>query len=153
MSYFYLRDEKGIIATDRHGDPKVNVPKVAVHGGIAFVSVIALIMGGCPVYNVWQQDLEGQAELARAEQNRQIAIEEAKAAEQSAKSYANAEVIRAEGVAEANRIIADGLGGPDGYLRYLWIQNLPNGRTVYIPTEAGMPITEAGREEVIGVEN
>lgn len=149
MSMYYLKDKKGIIMTDRHGDPKINTGRVVAHAGITFVSFVALIMGGCPVYNVWQQDLQGQAELARAEQNRQIAIQEARAAEESAKSYANAEVTRARGVAEANSIIQDGLGGPEGYLRYLWIQNLPHGRTVYIPTEAGMPITEAGREEVI----
>ena len=147
---YYLKDKKGIIATDKYGDPKINVPRIVVHSGIAILGLIALLMGGCPVYNVWQQDLQGRAELARAEQNRQIAIQEAKAAEESAKSYANAEVTRAKGVAEANSIIQDGLGGPEGYLRYLWIQNLPNGRTVYIPTEAGMPITEAGREEVVG---
>lgn len=144
MNYYRTYEDNG-----RHYR-ELNIAKVAIHSGIVCLLVLASIMGGCPVYNVWQQDLQGQAELARAEQNRRIAIEEARAAEESAKSYANAEVIRARGVAEANSIIADGLGGPDGYLRYLWIQQLPDGKTVYVPTEAGLPITEAGRREVVG---
>ena len=50
-------------------------------------------------------------------------------------------------MAEANAIVAEGLGGPEGYLRYLWIQSLgENGQDViYIPTEAGLPILEASR--------
>ena len=145
---YFVKDSEGRFVKGRYGSPMIDVPKVLVHIGMILVGFTALIMGGCPVYNVWQQDLQGRAELARAEQNRQIAIQEARAAEESAKSYANAEVTRARGVAEANSIIADGLGGPEGYLRYLWIQNLPDGKTVYIPTEAGMPITEARRDVV-----
>jgi hypothetical protein len=44
--------------------------------GIALVVMTTLIMGGCPHYRVWQQGLEGEAELKRAQQNRQIAIED-----------------------------------------------------------------------------
>ena len=145
---YYMKQPNGEYISNRYGDLKVNWGKVGVHTGILTLLLVFAIMGGCPVYNVWQQDLQGQAELARAEQNRQIAIEEAKATELSAQSYANAEVIRARGVAEANSIIQDGLGGPDGYLRYLWIQNLPDGKTIYVPTETGMPVTEAGRAVV-----
>jgi hypothetical protein len=32
-----------------------------------------------PYYNVWQQEMSGKAEFAKAEQNRKIKIEEAKA--------------------------------------------------------------------------
>lgn len=68
-------------------------------GLVIFVTVVAYFV---PTYRVWQQNKEGEAELARAEQNRQIAIQEAKAKEESAKSLANAEIIRAEGIAKAN---------------------------------------------------
>lgn len=114
-------------------------------GVFAFFLVVIAMMGGCPVYKVWQQGLEGKAELRRAEQNRQIKIEEAKAVEESSFSLAQAEIIRANGVAEANEIIAGGLGGAEGYLRYLWIQGLNDGKgeRIYIPTEAGIPILEA----------
>ena len=117
---------------------------------LGFVGCIAAPIS-YPYINVWQQRLQGQAELARAEQNRQIVVNEAKAKLEAAKFWAQAEIERAKGVAEANKIIADGLGGPEGYLRYLYIESLKeaeaNGdKIIYIPTEAGLPILEAGRK-------
>jgi regulator of protease activity HflC (stomatin/prohibitin superfamily) len=114
---------------------------------------IAVILGlffGLPLWNVWSEGLGGQAELARAQQNRQIRIEKAKSLSAAAVFEAEAEVARARGVAEANEIIAEGLGGPEGYLRWRFIEMLQetggDGReTIYIPTEAGIPILEAGR--------
>lgn len=117
--------------------------------GIAFIILVILLMGGCPYYNVWEQNLRGQAELARATQNRQIAIQEAQAKEESATHYANAEIERAKGVAKANAIIGDSLKDNEAYLRYLWITEVgtsKDGTTrIYIPTEANIPITEAGK--------
>lgn len=113
--------------------------------------LMALVAGGmygCPRYEVYQKELAGQAELARATQNRQIKIQEANAEKEAAKALAEAEVERARGVAEANKIIGDSLKGNEAYLRYLWIQGLQQGATpqvVYVPTEAGLPILEAGR--------
>lgn len=113
--------------------------------------VILVLLGGAmfilPQWNVWRAELAGKAALAEAENARQVAIEEAKAQEQAAQYYAKAEIARAHGVAEANRIVAEGLGGPEGYLRYLWIQKLGENKqdVIYIPTEAGVPILEAGR--------
>lgn len=115
------------------------------------LAIIGGGIGGCmfgwPQYKVWQQNKEGEAELARAEQNRQIAIQEAKAKEESAKSLANAEIIRAKGVAEANRIIGDSLQNNDAYIHYLWIEALKESKdqVIYVPTEAGIPITESAR--------
>jgi len=100
-----------------------------------------------PYLNVWQQSMAGQAELSHAEFNRQIAICEAMAKKESAKFLSESEIIRAEGVAQANKIIGDSLTGNEGYLRYLWIQGLQtnNMSVVYIPTEANLPILEANR--------
>jgi hypothetical protein len=59
---------------------------------------------------------------------------------------ANAEIARAKGVAEANQIIADSLKNNEAYLRYLWIDKLSdNQNVIYVPTEAGLPLLEAGR--------
>jgi len=113
---------------------------------VGFIIIITcLMMYGCPQYNVWQQGLAGEAELKRATQNRQVKIEEAKAASESAEYFKNAEIIRAEGVKKANDIVQTGLGGPEGYLRYLFINgmNESNCDRVYVPTETMMPITEA----------
>lgn len=100
-----------------------------------------------PYMHVWQESMVGQAELARAESNRQIATLEAVAKKESAKSLSEAEVIRAEGVAQANKIIGDSLTGNEGYLRYLWIQGLQTNQmqVVYVPTEANLPIMESQR--------
>ena len=109
--------------------------------------LIAAGMYGCPQYNVWQQGLSGEADLAKATQNRQIRVQEAQAKMDSAKLLANAEIERAKGVAEANRIIGQSLQNNEAYLRYLWIHNLEVGgnQIIYVPTEAGLPILEAGK--------
>lgn len=99
------------------------------------------------IYDVWAEGMIGQAELARAESNRQIKTLEAKAQLESSKHLADSEIIRARGVAEANKIIGDSLKENEGYLRYLWIQGLQTNQmqVVYIPTEAGLPILESSR--------
>ena len=111
--------------------------------------LISMVIYGYPQYKVWQQRLAGQAELARAEQNRKIAIQEAEAKKESARALAEAEVIRAEGVAKANSIIGESLRGNESYLRYLWIQTLNDNpqNVIYVPTEAGLPILEAGKRQ------
>lgn len=120
---------------------------------IMAVAIVALPMWGCPRYSVWQQGLAGEAKLKEAESSRRIAIEEAKAKLESAKMLADAEKIQAQGVADANRIIADGLAGPGGeaYLRYLWIKGLNDGSSevIYVPTEANLPILEAGKRKAV----
>lgn len=126
-------------------------------GAILALLVIFGGIGGCmsyyPEYAVYQQSMEGKAAYAKAEADRQIRVLEAKAALESAEMTSQAEIQRARGVAEANRIIADGLGGPEGYLRWRYIEMLENtgskgGRDViYIPTEANLPILEAGQRK------
>lgn len=115
--------------------------------GVVGVALVGGALWGLPQYGVWQQELAGRAELVRAEQNRRIAVLEAQARLEAEELNAAAEVARARGVAEANAIVAEGLGGPDGYLRYLWIQSLGENSqdVIYIPTEAGLPILEASR--------
>lgn len=113
-------------------------------------AVIAVTLGGlygCPEYNVWQKGKLGESELAQADWNRQVAMLEAKAKMESARSLAEAEVIRAGGVAQANKIIGDSLRENEDYLRYLWVQQLDGAQmqVIYIPTEAGMPLLEAGK--------
>jgi len=115
-----------------------------------FLLLVLVIGGGlvgCPSYNVYTNEKGGEAELARANSNRQIAVQEAKAKLESAKMLAEAEIERAKGVAEANRIIGHSLKDNEGYLQYLYIHSLESSKNqiIYIPTEAGLPILEAGR--------
>ena len=115
--------------------------------GSSLLCLTLLGMWGCPNYSVYQQNLEGEAELARATQNRQISIQEAQAKKESAKDLAEAEVIRAEGVARANKIIGESLKNNDSYLHYLFINNMEHtqNQVIYLPTEAGLPILESNR--------
>ncbi len=107
----------------------------------------SLGMVGCPIYNVWSAQKFGEAELAQAEQNRQIQIAQSKAKAEAATYEAQAEVARAEGVAKANKIIGESLKDNEAYLRYLWITGLDHSKdtVVYVPTEANLPILEANR--------
>ena|SRR3990167_1580141 len=111
------------------------------------ISVVALMfiysMFIIPMLKPWWAQQSGKAELAQAEQNRQIAILEAQAKLDSATKLADAEVARAKGIAEANKIIAGSLT-PE-YLRYMFIQGLSEGNAevIYVPTEANLPILEA----------
>lgn len=112
--------------------------------------IVGLILGlmlGIPPYKVWSAHKHGQAEFAKAEQNRRISVLEAQAKKDSSTLLGEAEVARAHGFAEANRIVADSLGGHDNYIKYLWIQQIDKiaGQIIYVPTEAGLPITEAGK--------
>lgn len=105
-------------------------------------------MYGCPRYNVWQQEMSGKAEFAKAEQNRRIKIEEAKANLEAERLNAEAEIVRATGAAEAIKIENGSL--TPSYIQYLWVrqQNGLNDKTViYIPTEANLPLLEANRSK------
>ncbi len=121
-----------------------------------FVGSIFLIVGSFysmssiyKIYNVWSESKEGEAELAKADWNTQIAVKEADAKRQSAYLLAEAEVIRAEGVAKANKIIGESLNNNEAYLRYLWVNNLSetSNQVIYVPTETNMPILEAGKRK------
>lgn len=119
---------------------------------MAIIVVITGLIFGCVwaygTIRVWSSEQAGRAEYAQAEANRKIAILEAEAKQQAAKSLAAAEVERAKGVAEANKIIGASLHDNEAYLRYLWVSALEGSgqmQVVYVPTEAGMPILEAGR--------
>lgn len=121
----------------------------SLFGLFVVCGLVAVGMWGCPTYNVWQQGLAGQAELQHAMQSKQVAIQEAHAKLESATLLANAEIERAKGVAQANKIIGDSLRDNDSYLRYLWITEVAgkdvDKTVVYVPTETNIPIMEAGR--------
>ena len=103
----------------------------------------AILFIGGPQYNVWAQSLQGKAELQKAEYTRQVAVLEAQAKKDSAKQLADAEIIRATGVAKANQIIGESLKDNPAYLQYLWITEgeKDSNRTVYmIPSNGGAPV-------------
>ncbi len=124
---------------------------------LVLILVITVWMWGMPKYRIYRQDLAGQANLRQQEWEKKILIEQARAQNDAATMNAEArikqataeseaEIIRARGIAEANSIIANSLQGNESYLRYLWIDKLAdNDNVIYVPTEAGLPILEAGQ--------
>jgi regulator of protease activity HflC (stomatin/prohibitin superfamily) len=98
-------------------------------------------------YRLWSASIHGEAELKQAEWNRQIIVKEAIAKKDASVMLAQAEVERARGVAQANKIIGNSLKQNEDYLRYLWIDNIHNttNQIIYVPTEANLPILEANR--------
>jgi predicted Holliday junction resolvase-like endonuclease len=125
------------------GEKKDNPPlKIIISVIVIIVLLLAFILWGAPKYKVYARELSGKAQLKEAEWNKQVAIEEARARKESALLLKEAEVIRAQGIAEANKIIADSI--TDNYLKYKFIEGLNDGNTetIYVPTEANIPILE-----------
>lgn len=125
---------------------------------LAIVMVVFFIFGFISSGEWWarrsarikkiQLEGEGQARLLKSLGEKKITIEEAKAKLESARFLAQADIERAKGVAQANKIIGDSLKENEAYLRYLWIQNMnTKSEVIYIPTEAGIPILEAGKRK------
>src|SRR5690554_4988276 len=116
----------------------------------ATVVVIVVLMFGLPLYNVWQQEMAGKAEMAKAEQNRKILIEEARARLEAEKLNAQAEVERAKGMAEAMKLENGTLNTT--YNQYLFIRTLEKladkgdlPQIIYMPSEGLVPVMDVNK--------
>lgn len=116
-------------------------------GAIFVILICGFGLWGCPQYKVYSQTKDGEAVLAHAVSSKEVAALEAKAKLESSKMLADAEIERARGVAESTKIIGKSLQENSEYLTYLWINGLEsnNPTIIYVPTEANLPILEAGR--------
>ena len=133
-----------------NSNSNINLSPKMIKGIIWSVVGVALLIVALafirPWYNVWSQEMEGKAEFAKAEQNRKIKIEEARANLEAEKLNAQAEIERAKGAAEAIRI-ENGSITPT-YIQYLWVRqqgDLNNKTVIYVPTETNLPILESTR--------
>lgn len=110
--------------------------------GIILLSALGLY--GCPQYTVYEQQLAGEAELKRAEQNRQILVQQATAEREAAKARAEAiEVVGAAAKAFPEYRQQEFIGA--------FAEALKEGKMnqiIYVPTEANIPIIEAGKRPV-----
>jgi regulator of protease activity HflC (stomatin/prohibitin superfamily) len=102
-----------------------------------------------PIYNVWAARKQGQADLAEAQFEQQIQVAEAQARYNAAELNKKAAIIEAEAVAAQIKTIGEGLQRHDLYLKWQWIQMMEDrdGATIYVPTEANLPILEAGKRQ------
>lgn len=137
----------GRYAYKMHGSIYVRPGAIARDVLIGLAVFIVLWMTVMPQYRVWSREKEGEAALAQASQDRKVAVLEAQAKKDSAQLLADTEIIRAGGVAQANKIIGDSLKNNEAYLRYLWIDTLDKtkNQVIYVPTEANLPLLESQR--------
>lgn len=104
------------------------------------LGIIVVLLFGMPQYCVWQQGLSGEATLRKAEQTRQILIEQARAEKESA-------TLRSEAIEIIGQAAKE-------YPEYRYQEFLGahaealtncNVELIYVPTESNIPITEAGK--------
>lgn len=123
---------------------------ITIWGVLIVVVVVLALMFGLPTYRVWQQEMAGKAEMAKAEQNRRILVEEAKARLEAEKLNAQAEIERAKGMAEAMKVENGTLN--ETYNQYLFIRTLEKladkgslPQIIYMPTNGLVPTMDLGK--------
>lgn len=108
---------------------------------VAVVVLLLAMFVGWPMYRVWQQGLEGQARLARADQERRILVTQAQAEKDAAQLRADAIKIMGAAAKDFPEYRQQEFMASFGEaLREGNIQQV-----VYVPTEAGIPVLEANR--------
>ncbi|VXB26125.1 conserved hypothetical protein [Flavobacterium sp. 9AF] len=130
-----------------------NVGKLIISVFFFIFLFVALLMFGLPRYNVWQQEMAGKAEMAKAEQNRRILVEEAKAKLEAEKLNAQAEIERAKGMAEAMRVENGTLS--ETYNQYLFIRTLEKladkgdlPQIIYVPSNGLLPVMDVNKAKM-----
>ena len=101
-----------------------------------------------PWYGVWAAHKEGEAELAKANNEQKIQSSQANGRLMAAEMNKKAAIIEAEAVAEQIKRIGENLQKHDLYLKWQWIKMMedrPNSSVIYVPTETNLPILEAMR--------
>lgn len=128
---------------------KTNITSFSL--GLFAGGVVLSLFLGFSATKEWRYNITGRAMLAQAENEKKVAIEEAKALSESARYEAQADIVRAEGIAESNRIINNSL--TPLYIRWLFVEGLKDSgnQVIYLPTEAGIPILESSRHIIDNV--
>lgn len=124
--------------TNEGKDPTI---RNIILGITATTAIVAVAMWGIPTYNVWQKGLSGKAILAKAEFSRQARVMSAQAEKDAAQLTADSIKIVGEAAQkypeyrQQEFILAFGEALREGAIE----------QVVYVPTEAMIPITEAGK--------
>lgn len=121
---------------------------------IYLVPVLALVLClwglvGYPKWKVWASHQSGLADLTRARNEQQIQVAEAQGRLDAAEINKKAAVVEAQAVALQIEAIGKQLTEHDLYLKWQWIKMMEDrhdkSSTIYVPTEANIPIMEAGK--------
>ena len=103
---------------------------------ILFLSAIAFRH-----YNVWSMEMQGKAKLAEATQSRQIQIEQAKAELEASKMRAQAIQIMGEAAQKYPEYRQQEFMASFGEA----LREGKMSQIIYVPTEANIPLMEAGK--------
>ena len=115
-----------------------------VFGSIVLgIVVVAGLMFGMPIYSVWQQSYSGRATLAKAEQTRQVIVTQAQAEREAAKARAEAIAIMGEAAHKYPEYRQQEFIGAFAEA----LKEGKIGQIIYVPTEANIPILEAGKNK------
>lgn len=109
-------------------------------GIVSAVVVIAAFLFGYPVWNVWQQEMEGKAIKAKAEFSRQALISQAHAEKDAA-------LLRSEAISIVGKAAKEFPEYRQQEFIGAFAHALELGKIaqiIYVPTEANIPIIEAG---------
>lgn len=123
---------------------------------IVFFGAIVGCMAGYPQYKLYKSNTEKQSVIREQEAISEAAVyaaqkrvTEAEANADAALIAATAEaerrIIEAESIAASQELIAATLTAEYLQWRYYEVLSTTDGQVIYVPTEAGLPITEAGR--------
>jgi regulator of protease activity HflC (stomatin/prohibitin superfamily) len=107
----------------------------------AIAMFLALAFFGLPLWNVWRAGLSGEASLKQAQQTKQILITQAEA-EKEAATY------RAQAIEIVGRMAKQYPEYRQQEFIGAFAEALHNGNVsqiIYVPTETGIPLLEAGK--------
>lgn len=110
-------------------------------GTLLLICIVALGMWGCPKYEVYSQEMEGTAQLAKANQNREILVSQARAEKEASQLRADAIAIMGKAAQQYPEYRQQEFIGA-------FADALKEGKIaqiIYVPTETNIPIIEAGR--------
>ena len=127
-------------------DPTLAIILIA----LAAIAAFALLwfMWGYQHWRVWSAHQRGLADLQWAKNEQQIQVQKAQGRLDAAQLNKKAAIVEAEAVAAQIECIGTGLTKHDLYLRWQWIKMMEDrdgGETIYVPTEANLPLLEATR--------
>src|SRR5690606_27915473 len=123
---------------------------VTIGIGVVFFAIVGLVYVNRlvgPKLNLYRSNTEKQAVIKEQEAISEAEVYAAEKRVIAAEAEAEARLIEAQALAEAQRIISETLTPEYLTWRYYEVLATTENDVVYIPTEAGLPITEA-RERV-----
>ena len=118
-----------------------------IAAAIAYNMIYGYVIG--PIWTVWAERKEGDAAYAKARGQQRIQVAQPQARLDAAELNKKAALVEAEAVGLQIKEIGKELTAHNLYLQWQWIDMMRHRNaksdTIYVPTEAGLPILEANR--------